>query len=331
MAKQVEIVPDGMVKSTLKKKKPERVNKPDANYRQVMEEKEFKCSACGNVYTNQDRNFAHSNSPFFAGNNHRLTICNKCLDSFVTQYQGILGNQEDALRRMCLHLDMYLDEKVLMQTRNVDSNKQSRIRRYIGNLNLTREGAKTYDDYLAEKHMFDIYSDEEFEEKIGSQTNELTKEDYARWGAGYTVEEMILMNNHYYELNDQRTTEDPMQEVYIRDLCELKVLQTRAFVKNDIDSIQKLKKLYQETAKNANLNPKKQKDVDKNNQERVLGESIAMIEMYCPAEYYKDKQLFNDFDKIGEYMERFILRPLKNLLTGSKELDAEYSLGSNDS
>lgn len=331
MAKQVDTVPDGLVKSTLKKKKPERVNRPDPGYRQTQEETEFKCSACGNVYTNQDKNFSHSNSPFFAGNNHRLTICNKCLESFIAQYQTILGNQDDALRRMCLHLDMYLDEKILTQTRTAESNKQTRIKRYISNLNLTREGIKTYDDYLAEQQMLGIYTDEEFEEKVASQTTEITKEIYDFWGAGYTIDEMILMQNHYDQLNDQRTTEDPMQEVYIRDLCELKVLQTRAFAKNDVDSIQKLKKLYQETAKNANLNPKKQKDIDKNRQEKALGENLAMIEMYCPAEYYKDKQLFNDFDKIGEYMERFILRPLKNLLTGSKELDEEYSLGGNDS
>ena len=57
-----------------------------------------------------------------------------------------------------------------------------------------------------------------------------------------------------------------------------------------------------------------------------LGEMIRDIEEYCPAEYYKDKKLFADFDKVREYIDRFMTRPLRNLLTGSKELDKEFSL-----
>lgn len=330
MPKQVNTMPDGVLKSTKRKKTPERVNRPSNDYEREMAENEFRCSACGNIYTQQDKNFPHSNSPFFAGNNHRLTVCHKCLESFMKQYQSILGNQDDALRRMCLHLDMYLDERIIESTRAAALNCQTRIRRYISSLNLTREAARTYDDYIAEQQMFGINSSEEFEEKVTTKTPELTKEDFNFWGAGYTAEEMLLMKNHYNQLNDQRTSEDPMQEVYIRDLCELKVLQTRAFSKNDIDSIQKLKKLYQDTAKNANLNPISQRGKTKEGQEKMLGEYLSMIEMHCPAEYYKDKKLFSDFDKIGKYMERFILRPLKNLLIGSKELDAEYALGENE-
>lgn len=331
MARQASTVYEGTAKKTNRKRTPERVNRPTNDYERVMEETEYKCSACGTMYTQQDKNFPHTNSPFYSGNNHRLTVCNSCLESFMKQYQAILGNQDDALRRMCLHLDLYIDEKTIEQTRNVTTNCQTRIKRYIRSLNLTKMGEKTYDDYLAEQQMYGIYTDEDFDEKIGAKAPEITKEDFDFWGAGYTAEEMVLLKNHYAQLNDQRTTEDPMQEVYIRDLCELKVLQTRAFAKNDIDSIQKLKKLYQDTAKNANLNPMTQKEKAKDGQEKLLSEYISMVEMYCPAEYYKDKKLFDDFDKIGEYMERFILRPLKNLLTGSKELDSEYALGENDS
>jgi hypothetical protein len=32
-------------------------------------------------------------------------------------------------------------------------------------------------------------------------------------------------------------------------------------------------------------------------------------------------------DGLGEYVERFIFRPLKNWLTGSKDKDPEYSIG----
>ena len=51
---------------------------------------------------------------------------------------------------------------------------------------------------------------------------------------------------------------------------------------------------------------------------------IRTIEQYTPAEYYADKTLFKDADGIGEYFDRFIKRPLKNIFSGTKEMDLEY-------
>ena len=61
-----------------------------------------------------------------------------------------------------------------------------------------------------------------------------------------------------------------------------------------------------------------------------MGEMIRDIEEFCPAEYYKDKKLYADFDHLKEYIERFMTRPLRNLLTGSKELDKEFSLSDSE-
>jgi hypothetical protein len=57
-----------------------------------------------------------------------------------------------------------------------------------------------------------------------------------------------------------------------------------------------------------------------------LGEMIRDIEEYCPADFYKDKTLYADFDHLKEYISRFMARPLRNLLTGSKEMDKEFNL-----
>jgi len=49
-----------------------------------------------------------------------------------------------------------------------------------------------------------------------------------------------------------------------------------------------------------------------------------MISKYTPEEYYKDKKLYKDFDGIGEYFKRFVLRPLKNLQLGTTDRDKEF-------
>ena len=63
-----------------------------------------------------------------------------------------------------------------------------------------------------------------------------------------------------------------------------------------------------------------------------IGSYIEMIEKYTPAEYYKNKNsLYVDFDKIGEYMKRFILRPLQNLQHGTTDRDYEFYVKDEDS
>jgi len=55
-----------------------------------------------------------------------------------------------------------------------------------------------------------------------------------------------------------------------------------------------------------------------------LGVNAETIEKYTPAEYYKDKKLFSDFDSVGDYYKRLILRPIKNLMFGTNERDSEF-------
>ena len=55
-----------------------------------------------------------------------------------------------------------------------------------------------------------------------------------------------------------------------------------------------------------------------------MGVTLATIAQYTPEEYYKDKKLYKDFDGLGDYFDRFVKRPLKNLMTGSIERDSEY-------
>lgn len=91
----------------------------------------------------------------------------------------------------------------------------------------------------------------------------------------------------------------------------------------DIDRYDKLTQLYQKTLKTANI---KLSSGVVNTDNDAYGVWLSDIEKNSPADYYKDKLLFKDFFGIKEYVERLLFRPLKNLLTGSKEMDNEYSI-----
>ena len=87
--------------------KPDVSSIPKEESNEILIKKPHKCVMCGTRYAKQQNNFPYSQSPFFKGNNSYLPICNNCINSATDQYQAILGNQDDAIRRMCLHWDIY--------------------------------------------------------------------------------------------------------------------------------------------------------------------------------------------------------------------------------
>lgn len=112
-----------------------------------VEERPYICCCCGKQYKKQDRNFSYSQSPMFKGNNSYLPICNNCLENLVEQYTELLGSQDEAIKRVCLHWDIYVDEGILNSTKKINANR-SRIRNYVRNCNLFQHAGKTYDTYL---------------------------------------------------------------------------------------------------------------------------------------------------------------------------------------
>ena len=55
-----------------------------------------------------------------------------------------------------------------------------------------------------------------------------------------------------------------------------------------------------------------------NSNDECFGVTLATISKYTPEEFYKDKKLFEDYDELGEYYDRHICRPMKNLMFDEK-------------
>ena len=92
------------------------------------------------------------------------------------------------------------------------------------------------------------------------------------------------------------------------------------------DSTDKLDKSYTELMEKASLTPKNLKEDNQNESQRAWGLFIKDIEKYKPAEYFEEKGLYEDQEGYFDYFKRFILRPLRNLLTGTREFDKEFNI-----
>ena len=99
------------------------------------------------------------------------------------------------------------------------------------------------------------------------------------------------------------------------------MLMTKALKDGDSDKYVKLTDQYAKTFKQAGLRTVEEKD---SSNDETFCMTLGFISDYTPEEFYKDKELYADWDNIGEYIDRHITRPMMNLENEQDIRDKEY-------
>lgn len=261
----------------------------------------------------------------------RLPVCKECLIKLFNKYVIIYGSTRKAMKRICMAYDLYYDEGTFDIC---DNGTDSTLGNYVKRLNMIQNKDKTFDDTLAKGFVFDKESKTKKlkRSEMPSETEEaeeppIDPADIEKWGDGLAYEDYLSLNNHYRFLKNANPNCDSNQEIFIIDLCYTKMLQLKAVRDGNPDVFSKMSEQYRKTFEKAGLKTVRDANTDDSFE---FGATIEAIEKYTPAEYYKNKTLYKDFDGIGEYFERFILRPLRNLQYGSTDRDSEYYVKSEE-
>lgn len=287
-------------------------------------EKPHQCFACGKRYAGTKGNFSFSHSPLFDGLK-RLPWCKTCVDKLYEHYMRELGSDDEALIRMAMKLDLFVDDITLKSCKNISADR-NKIQNLIRLNNLAQNNDKSFDDYLREIRGEIEVTSENIDDIKGESGSNITKTMIDRWGS-QNEETLLALEEHYRLLKKQNPNADSNAEIFIKDLCYTKVLQQKAFKENNSGDFEKYSKLYRDTFKAAGLQTVAETDMSA---EETFGVTLATISQYTPEQYYKDKHLYDDFSGIGDYIKRFLLRPLKNLMLGGNEADPEFDIGGGD-
>ncbi len=286
-------------------------------------DKKYKCSCCGSSWDSPKTHFSKSASPLYQANDGYINICNSCRDTYYYKLVDLYnGNEAHAIRHFCQQFDIIFNEDALTASRQISADR-SRISHYQAKKNLgqTVRIGSTYIDgmkYDYEQKMGEVITSRE---QAKSEESTISASAVDRWGVGFTEMDYKLMDDHYRMLKRQNPNCDANQEIFIKSLCSLSMLQANALKDGDSDKYVKLTEQYAKTFKQAGLRTVEEKD---SSNDETFCMTLGFISDYTPEEFYQDKELYADWDKIGEYMERHILRPMMNLETGSDVRDKEF-------
>lgn len=327
-------------KRQLKKVETPKVNKdakPSEVEPRVVSDEEYRCTCCGHKYKKQETNFNRSKSPIYQGNNGFISICQNCIAELYEQYVKFYDGDEDAAaERICQITDMYFDPAIWAASRKISASRngksRNRISTYVSKLNLRPDKeCTTYSDTLVRRWEADVANATTVADVESNDDIETPAEVVRRFGPGFDAGDYESLQNEYQNWVEREgePIDKRQEELYI-SICYLKLNLQKLLQKGDAN-IGTAASNYKSQIEAATVEIEdRRKKAEAEKQLSPLGEMIRDIEEFCPAEYYKDKKLYIDHDRLREYIDRFMTRPLRNLLTGSKELDKEFSLSSTE-
>ena len=291
-----------------------------------MPSKDSKCVCCSCGEPLALTKFYKSNSVFYADGH--LPICKECFSSKFGHFAAEYHSNKMAMQRMCMTFDIYFNEAAFD---SCDTDDSTVLGNYFRKLNLSQHKVKTFEDSI--KEGFDLSGDrkpvKETQEVVNVDSDDEENEnadmidpaDIEKWGAGLEPTDYTILNSHYRLLSSSNPQCDGNAEIFIIDLCYTKMQQMKAVRESRVDDYKKLTESYIKSFTQAGLKTVK----DTNAMEDfTIGVNAETIEKYTPAEYYKNRSLYKDHDNIGDYIDRFLLRPLRNLMRGTKDRDAEF-------
>ena len=291
-----------------------------------MPSKDSKCVCCSCGEPLALTKFYKSNSVFYADGH--LPICKECFSSKFGHFAAEYHSNKMAMQRMCMTFDIYFNEVAFD---SCDTDDSTVLGNYFRKLNLSQHKGKTYEDSI--KEGFDLSGDRkpvketqgvvnvDNDDEENENADMIDPADIEKWGAGLEPTDYTILNSHYRLLSSSNPQCDGNAEIFIIDLCYTKMQQMKAVRESRVDDYKKLTESYIKSFTQAGLKTVK----DTNAMEDfTIGVNAETIEKYTPAEYYKNRSLYKDHDNIGDYIDRFLLRPLRNLMRGTKDRDAEF-------
>lgn len=186
----------------------------------------FYCCRCGMAYGRQKGFFPVSHSPMYRGSGY-LPMCGECVDMLYDHYRRTLANDREAMRRMCMKLDLYWNDSIYDMVERT-AGVSSRVKNYIGKTNIIRYIDKTFDDTLAEEaeklksqERADVFEFAPKEEEPVVEEVPIAQELLDFWGTGFSADFYDELERRYKEWTHELGALSANERALYKQICLL--------------------------------------------------------------------------------------------------------------
>lgn len=275
-------------------------------------QKKFKCFCCEKEYV--ESNYYSSTSKFFE-NIEKIPYCKQCIGKlyqhFLNKYtnEGCLNPEKKAVRRVCMTLDIYFNDKAYNDA--IDDAKRRKIDitamgSYMKRVQLNPHRGKTYDDTIYEEEQIDFASNISINI---SDSGEVDKKTIDFFGVGFNNEDYEFLKREYEDWTARHECKTKAQEEVFKDICFNRLQNLKALRKGE--ETKDITAAFQKLLDSGKLQPK-QNAGDTTADNQTFGTLIDKWENERPLPEI-DEEL-KDVDKIAWYIDVFFKGHLSKMM-----------------
>lgn len=148
-----------------------------------------------------------------------------------------------------------------------------------------------------------------------------------QWGEGFTKSEYEYLERRLEDYKKTHKCDNSVESMLLKEICQTELSLREARKNKDYDLINKINKTLQDYLKTAAIDPAKANALENGRNKDSFSVWIKNIEEVRPCEWYEDKEKYKDIDGIEQYISDYIVRPMKNFITGSRDFNVSEDLG----
>ncbi len=280
-------------------------------------------------------------SDFFAATDLELdangyfSICKDCCQEIYDNYYKEESDVARAILRTCRKLNVCYSEVLVEQTLDrlkkiYEKGKGSENIFSIYKAKLATIGGGDFETNLKNGAFTFKEPSIYVESQVDVNNIEDARDLKQYWGENLAYEDYLFLEREIADWKKTHKCDTKAEETLLKEICH-KMLEIRKQRKaNDGRASASVIKELQELMKTASLDPAKTSVANSGKAQETFSNIIKIIEETEPADYFKDKELFKDFDNIGRYFKKYVTRPLKNFVTQSRDFNVETDVGDDD-
>jgi hypothetical protein len=286
----------------------------------VKKSKTVDSKVCGGCGSDKKLTEYYSSYTYVTRGTERTNICKKCVWDYVEPEEKNaynLNKVKEILRMM--------DKPFIQNLWNTSAEESEKkepaldyFKTYMKNVAMTGFRNLNWND-----SEFEIIAKNEKDEK-----DELKEVTYTQnelkimrkfWG-DYNVSDYTFLEEFFNEYMSKFPKETPAQINIYKSLAKIHLQAEKELAAGQIKNYKDLMDLSSKMHNDGNIKPIQSSGVDEKTMS-AYGLWIKDIEKTEPAEYFKNKPLYEDYDSFGKYLEKWFLRPIKNIFNVSNDFD----------
>ena len=287
------------------------------------------CRRCMSILPSKE--FYDCTDGGFVDKNMKFSVCKTCInymyDELLSEYQSM----EKALHKMCTSLNVQFSNEAMDATKAhietlMEGGKNVNAvfgiyKQKLLSTQKTMEKNKFAD--MSYEDVGAIYTDKQ----IDLKETPIPQDVIDFWGSDLKRNEIEYLENQYANFKQTHKADTYAEITLLKQVCYtlLDIKQARA----QGDSTDKLVTALQSLMTKLAISPEAAKKLATGKEVESFGLWIQDIEQYEPAQWLSTDprgDIYRDVGNVEEYFKKYIVRPLKNFILGSKDFNIDENM-----